>query len=124
MANLEIGGVPLVKKTNPWCGTSVGCNSKMILASPPPWSKRRKGKKALSPAQREVNDRFEQVASRENEPNECRDKSGMARNVCRVESIGDAMEGFSASGGRSRQYTEDRPRRRERPRRRYMEEEE
>lgn len=112
MTKVTIGNTPMVIKNNPWCETEIGCSSEQYYARAPPWDKRRQGLDALSDRQMRVIEEFSRVASRENEPNECRQKSGMARNVCRVKSIGSRMRRGGSAERPSRQYSERRSPRR------------
>lgn len=104
MTKVTIGNTPMVIKKNPWCGTEVNCKSEDYYARAPPWDKRRQGLSALSKRQLEVIDEFSRVASKENEPRECREKRGMARNVCRVKNIGSQMR----NGGRRQSSRRER----------------
>lgn len=101
MTKVTIGNTPMVIKNNPWCETEIGCSNEKYYARAPPWDKRRQGLSALSDRQMQVINEFSRVASRENEPRECKDKNGMARNVCRVKAIGFQMR-RGGNGRRSR----------------------
>lgn len=120
MSKVTIGNTPMQIADNPWCSVDM-CSSDKYYRRAPPWDSRNQGRDALSQAQKQAIEEFSQVARRGNEPRECKDKSGMQRNKCRVLAIGDEMRGKSF-GGRSRSSRRSRTEGR-RPRRRYREEE-
>lgn len=112
-ANFTLGGEAFVIKKNPWCNTAVGCKKEDIVSKKPipPWARSRQGRSAMSEAQKRVVDNFSRVASRENEPQECRQKRGMARNVCRIQNIKRQLKDTGRGGA-------PRPRQRQAPRQR------
>lgn len=75
---------------NPWVGTGLA-KKPYYFREPVPWDKRRQGTEALSNAQKQATQSFTQAAKADMP--ECARKSGMARNVCRVKTIGSKLRG-------------------------------
>jgi len=82
---------------NPWRATSFA-NETYYFRNPVPWDKRRQHLTALSAPQREAASAFIDAAKHESEPERCRNKTGMARNVCRVKEIGNKLRGKNHGG--------------------------
>jgi len=63
-----------------------------------PWDKREEYLSALSDPQGKAASAFVDTAKHDAEPEQCRKKTGMARNICRVKSIGDRLRGKNYGG--------------------------
>jgi len=82
---------------NPWRTTGFA-NETYYFRNPVPWDKRRQHLQGLSDPQGKAASAFIDAAKHEAEPRKCQEKTGMARNVCRVSEIGNRLRGKNYGG--------------------------
>jgi len=90
MAKINVYGNPKTLADNPWRDTEYGKKA-YYIRNPVPWDKRKRGLKALSPAQRRRIEIFTEASRAASAA--CPKTGRMSTNICRVKFISRRLRG-------------------------------